>query len=54
MKTGWMMVAAAVGVSGAEATETVLVPFADEDVTLTYFRAPDLMRTVTAHDELLK
>lgn len=45
---------AAVGVSGAESTEAVLVPFADEDVTLTYFRAPDLVRTVTAQDELLK
>ena len=43
----------AVGVSGARSTEAVLVPFSDEDVTLTYFRAPDLKRTVTAHDELL-
>ena len=31
-----------------------LVPFADEDNTLTYFRAPNLNGTVTADDELFK
>lgn len=44
----------AVGVSGAASVEVELVPFADEDATLTYFRAPDLKHTVTAGDELLK
>lgn len=43
----------AVGVAGAETAEAELVPFHDEDVTLTYFRAPDIKRTVTADDELL-
>lgn len=45
---------AAVGVAGASSADAELVPFADEDVTLTYFRAPDIKRTVTANDELLK
>ena len=45
---------AAVGVAGASSADAELVPFADEDVTLTYFRAPDIKGTVKDHDELLK